>query len=65
MLTMRHFKIFQCVAHCLNMSHAAKQLYISQPTVSQTISEIEKFYEVKLFERFPKSFILPAKVSDF
>lgn len=61
MLTMRHFKIFQCVAHCLNMSHAAKQLYISQPTVSQTISEIEKFYEVKLFERFPKKLYLTSE----
>lgn len=54
MLTIRHYKIFSTVAKCGSMSEAAKQLYISQPTVSQTILEIEKHYDVKLFERYPK-----------
>ena len=58
MLNIRHYRIFQCVAQCLNMSHAAKQLYVSQPTVSQTISEMEKYYEIKLFERYPKKLFL-------
>lgn len=54
MLTIRHYKIFKAVAECHSMSEAAKLLYISQPTVSQTISELEKYYDVKLFERYPK-----------
>lgn len=58
MLNIRHYRIFQCVAQCLNMSHAAKQLYISQPTVSQTIAEMENYYGIKLFERYPKKLFL-------
>lgn len=54
MLTIRHYRIFQAVAECRNMSRAARQLYISQPTVSQTISEIEAHYNTKLFERYPR-----------
>lgn len=54
MLTIRHYKIFKAVAEYENMSEAAKQLFVSQPTISQTILEIEKHYNVKLFERFPK-----------
>lgn len=54
MLTIRHYKIFKAVAEYENMSEAAKQLYVSQPTISQTILEIERHYNVKLFERYPK-----------
>lgn len=61
MLTMRHFKIFKVVCETENMSEAAKRLFISQPTVSQTISEIEKHYDAKLFERYPKKLALTSK----
>lgn len=61
MLTIRHFKIFQTVAKLGNMSQAAKELYVSQPTISQTILEIENHYGVKLFDRYPKKlYITPA-----
>lgn len=36
------------------MSQAAKQLYLSQPTISQAIRELEEHYEVLLFERLNK-----------
>ncbi|MEG0368555.1 MAG: LysR family transcriptional regulator [Hungatella sp.] len=55
MLTIRHYRIFQAVAEYANMSEAAKQLYVSQPTISQTILDIEAHYGVKLFERYPKN----------
>lgn len=54
MVTLRHLKIFVAVADTKKMSEAAEKLYISQPTVSQTILELEKFYQIKLFERYPK-----------
>lgn len=61
MITLRHLKIFAAVAEYKKMSIAAKQLFISQPTISQTISDLEKAYNVKLFERFPKELrITPA-----
>lgn len=60
MLTIRHFKIFKIVAECKSMSKAAEQLYISQPTISQTISDIEKHYKVKLFDRYPKQLFITS-----
>lgn len=50
-MTIRDLKIFIAVAECGKMNLAAKKLYISQPSVSQTIQELEKYYGVKLFER--------------
>ncbi len=54
-MTLRHLLIFIEVANCGKMSLAANKLFISQPTVSQVISELESHYGVKLFERFPKT----------
>lgn len=50
-MTLRHLKIFLCVAESGGMTAAAQKLYVSQPTVSQAISELEKYYGVRLFER--------------
>lgn len=61
MLTIKHLKIFQAVAECKSMSKAANKLYLSQPSISQAISDIEKYYKVKLFDRYPKElYITPA-----
>ena len=48
-MTIRHLRIFIAVAENKKMSLAAKKLYISQPTVSQAIRELEEHYGVKLF----------------
>lgn len=53
-MTIRHLKIFIAVAETGSMSTAAGQLYLSQPTVSQAIRELEDHYQVKLFERLSK-----------
>lgn len=53
-MTIRHLQIFIAVADTGTMSLAAKQLYISQPTVSQVISEMEERYGVRLFERLSR-----------
>lgn len=53
-MTLRHMSIFLEVASCNNMSVAAQNLYISQSTVSLAISEMEKTYHVKLFDRMSK-----------
>lgn len=54
MATLRQLKTFIAVAEYKKMSDAAKKLYISQPTVSQMISDLESEYSVQLFERYPK-----------
>lgn len=53
-MTIRHLEIFIAVADCGKMSLAAEKLFISQPSVSQAISDIETYYGVKLFERLSK-----------
>lgn len=50
-MTLRHLKIFICVADSGGMTAAAEKLYVSQPTVSQAIAELERYYGVRLFER--------------
>lgn len=45
------YRIFCAVAECKSFSEAAKQLYISQPAVTQRISNLEKQLNVKLFYR--------------
>lgn len=53
-MTIRHLKYFIAVAETGKMSTAAAQCYVSQPTVSQTIKELEEHYRVLLFERISK-----------
>lgn len=53
-MTIRHFKIFCTVCEEMNMTAAAKRLFITQPSVSQAIAELEDYYGVKLFERLSK-----------
>ena len=50
-MTIRHLNIFVAVADYGSMSAAATHLYLSQPTVSQAIRELEKHYNGLLFER--------------
>ncbi len=57
-MTIRHLKIFVCVARHLSMTRAAEELFIAQPAVSNTIAEIEKNYNIKLFERINKRLFL-------
>jgi DNA-binding transcriptional LysR family regulator len=53
-MTIRHLKIFIAVAETGKMSAAATKHFISQPTVSQAIKELEKYYGMLLFERISK-----------
>ena len=53
-MTIRDLEIFIEVCKTKNMSNAAKNLKISQPTVSHAISQIETEYNVKLFDRISK-----------
>ncbi len=56
-MTIRHLTIFVAVADQGSMSAAAAHLYLSQPTVSQAIRELEKHYNGLLLNTSAKSFI--------
>ncbi|NCB93057.1 MAG: LysR family transcriptional regulator [Clostridia bacterium] len=60
-MTIRHLKIFIAVAETQSMSAAAQKLYISQPTVSQTIHELEDHYQALLFERLSRKLYITDK----
>ncbi len=53
-MTIRHLRIFLEVTRCKSMSQAAANLHFSQSTISQTIKELEKYYNTTLFERLSK-----------
>jgi len=60
-MTIRHLKIFIAVAECGSMNTAAKKLFLSQPTISQAIRELEEYYDTRLFDRLSKRLhITPA-----
>ncbi len=50
-LTIRHLKIFITVYDERSMTKAAKKLFMTQPSISQVIKELENYYNVILFER--------------
>jgi len=53
-MDIRHLKIFIAVEETGSMSSAAKQFFVTQPSVSQVIKELESHYGVLLFERLGK-----------
>lgn len=53
-MTIKHLRIFNEVAESGKMSIAAAKFYLSQPTVSQIIKELEEHYGFLLFERLSK-----------
>ncbi|AOT72319.1 LysR family transcriptional regulator [Geosporobacter ferrireducens] len=57
-MTLRHFQIFVTVCDAMNMTAAANTLFMSQPAVSQAISELEAHYDVRLFERLSRKLYL-------
>ncbi|MFT8890170.1 MAG: LysR family transcriptional regulator [Ethanoligenens sp.] len=53
-MTVRDMEVFVSVAETGHIGAAAKKLYLSQPTVSHVILQIEKEYHVRLFERLSR-----------
>lgn len=59
-MTIRHLRIFVEVVKTGKMSSAAQRLFISQPTVSQAIRELENHYNQKLFDRLSKKLYITS-----
>ena len=53
-MTIRHLKVFVEVYKNENITKAAENLFITQPTVTRAIQELEEHYGVTLFERINK-----------
>ena len=57
-MTIRHLKTFIKVSELGSVSKAAEELCITQPSVSQTIKELENYYKAILFDRVGKKLVL-------
>ena len=58
-MTVRHLKVFIKVCECnYSISRASEELMVAQPSVSQTIKELESYYNVILFNRINKRLLL-------
>lgn len=53
-MTIRHLKIFVTVCEEGSITKAGKKLFMAQPTISFAVSELEKHYGTKLFDRISK-----------
>jgi LysR family transcriptional regulator, low CO2-responsive transcriptional regulator len=51
LLSLHQLSVFRAVARQQSFTRAAEELYISQPAVSAHVRELERLYEVELFEQ--------------
>ena len=61
MATLKQLTTFLAVAETMQMSEAARVLYLSQSTVSQTILDLEREFGAELFQRNPRQLTLTPK----
>lgn len=61
----RKLRIFYEVSKELNMTKVSEKLYVSQPSISQAINDLEKDLGVKLFDRMGKKLYLTHEGSTF
>lgn len=61
----RKLRIFYEVSKELNMTKAAEKLYVSQPSISQAINDLENDLGVKLFDRIGKKLFLTYEGNTF
>ena len=57
-MTLHHLEIFVAVCREKTTHAAAEKLNLSQPAVSKAITDIEKYYEISLFERMNRRLYL-------
>lgn len=57
-VTLYQLRIFLTVTHYRNYTHAAEELYLSQPSVSAQVHELERLVGLPLFEQVGKRLVL-------
>lgn len=60
-MTLRHVKIFEAVFRHSNITKAAEELHLAQPSVSVAVRELEEYYGICLFERLGRR-IVPTEL---
>ncbi len=57
-MTLRHLKVFITVCDCGSITAASRKLFVSQPSVSAAIRDIENEFHIKLFDRISRKLFL-------
>lgn len=57
-MTLRHLKIFVAVYQTQSITRAAEKLYMSQPSVSIAIKELENYYNQPIYERLYRKLLI-------
>ena len=60
---LEQYRIFKAIADTGNISRTAKQLYLSQSAVSQSLQQLESALGVRLFSRTARGVTLTAEGS--
>ena len=64
-MRLTQLEYFIKVAECGSITRAAKELYISQPTLTKSIANLEAEYDIQLLERVQKGVRLTPKGREF
>ena len=64
-MTLQQLKYVIAVVNCGSISEGAKQLFISQPSLSNAIKELEKEIGIEIFRRTPRGITLSSEGSEF
>jgi DNA-binding transcriptional LysR family regulator len=57
-MDLRHFETFLKIAELKSFTKAAEALYLTQPTVSKQIVDLERFFDVRLIDRTKRTVAL-------
>lgn len=64
-MTLQQLKYVVTVAETGTITNAAKKLYISQPSLTNAIHELEKEMNIVIFQRTNKGIVLSREGEDF
>lgn len=64
-MTLQQIRYLNAVAEAGSISKAAEQLYVAQSSISSAIKDVEKEYEITLFERTPKGVLMTHRGREF
>ena len=64
-MTIRHLRIFVRVYQLQSITQAAADLHLTQPAVSRAVSELERHYGLRLFERMNHRLYRTAAADEF
>lgn len=64
-MTLQQLRYIIIIVNCGSISEAAKQLYITQPSLSNAVKELEQEYNISIFNRTSKGISLSPDGSEF